>query len=198
MWFKLANANKGRDMNIFNERFSTGQVIAATGLPNHTLQSWLKRDLLVSQPEAPIEGGGVPGLHRKFSFHSVMEIAVAKALCDIGLSTANSLKAAVHFAHMGQVITYYEGESPDWAAMRRPSLPFDNRNGGKTLIFVAGEKSGELHWRPGTDILTTAISKFGDGFVMLNASDVFERTTRALDFDPNVVMASAYSHTGEQ
>lgn len=185
-------------MNILSERFSTGQVTVATGLPNHTLQSWLKRDLLFGQPETPIEGGGNPGIHRKFSFHSVMEIAVAKALSDIGLSTANAIKAAAHFAHMGQATAYYAGEPSIAAKPRRPALPFDNRSGGKTLICVTGESSAEFYWHPGTDIFAVAMKKLGNGFAVLNASDVFERTTLALGLDPFEIMARAYADVGAQ
>jgi hypothetical protein len=198
MCFKLANANKECDMDIYNERYSTSQVTAATGLPNHTLQSWLKRDLLVSPPGAPIEGGGNPGVHRRFSFQSIVEIAIAKALCDIGLATANAIKAGAHFAHFGQAVAYYPGEQLENFTPRRAGLPFKNSSGGKTLICVSDETSGEFLWYPGTDIFTLIGNKFGNGFVVLNASEVFERTVRALGFDPADVMTRAYPRAGDQ
>lgn len=173
-------------MNIFHDRFTTGQVIAATGLPNHTLQSWLKRDLLIGKPGAPIEGGDGSGSHRRFTFYTIMEIAVAKALADLGLSAAHAIKAAQHFAHTGHGQI---GANP----ARNPGLPFDNRvGGGFTLVCVAGERSTECFWQPGKDVFANLRYQLGEGFVILEINDLFDRVLDALGYHPSAVMEIAY------
>ena len=173
-------------MNIFQDRFTTGQVVAATGLPNHTLQSWLKRDLLTGNPVEPIKGGGVSGSHRKFSFFTVMEIAVAKALTDAGLSAAQALKAAMHFAHVGRGAI---GDRPE----RCPSLPYPNAGmAARTLICVAGDRSVEYRWQVGKDIMAYIRAELGHAFLILEVDDIFERVCDVLGYDPTEVTQEAY------
>ena len=173
-------------MSIFQDKFTTGQVIAATGVTNHTLQSWMKRNMLTGNPVEPIGGGGASGSHRKFSIFTVVEIAVAKALIDIGLSTANALHAAKSFAHTGDGPL---GPNPE----RCPSLPFDDRGEpGLTLLCVAGESSMEVLYHPKRDVLANVRYRLGPAFVVLEINDLFDRVCDTLGYHPNDVMADAY------
>jgi len=183
----LADANLEHDMHILEDRFTTGQVLDATCLPNHTLQSWLKRDLLIGKPGAPIEGGGVSGAHRRFTFFTVMEIAIAKELIETGLSAANAIKAAQHFAHVGEGPVY--GNPERW-----PSLPFLNFGmAARTLLCVSGDKSIEILWELKTDVIPTIRSRLrSTSFIVLEVDEVFDRVVKRLGHDPRAVMAEAY------
>ncbi|WP_419828188.1 hypothetical protein [Sphingomonas sp.] len=176
-------------MNLFHDRFATGQVVTATGVPNPTLQSWLKRDLIVGHKDNPIVGGGSPGAHRRFSFYNVMEIAIAKGLLDIGLgSVTNAFMAATSFAHVGGSGI---GNEPD----RHPGLPFDTRpRAGYTLLCVAGERRAAIHWTPGVDPLAIIRHRLGNagGFVMLEIDPIFWSVTHRLGYDHRDVLELAY------
>lgn len=175
-------------MNIFHEQFSTGQVVAATSASNATLQSWLKRDLVIGHKQgAAIEGGGTPGSHRRFSFFNVMEIAVAKALLDTGMgSVTHAFKAAMGFAHVGN------GEMAGLRPERRPSLPYDGPC--VTVLCVRGDQSIVEFWKPKSDVFISARHRLGDGFVIQEINPVFERVTHALGHDHRDVMKLAYGH----
>lgn len=181
-----------RMMNIFQDRFTTGQVVAATELPNHTLQSWLKRNMLTGKPVEPIEGGGVSGSHRKFSFFTIMEIAVAKALTDLGISAADALRTAQHFAHVGQ------GPLPG-SPQRIPSLPYlNNGMAARTLICAAGGRAVEVLWEVNKDIIAQARWQLQSAaFVVVEVDEIFERVVGRLGYDPREVMNSAYGVESE-
>lgn len=189
-------------MNIFFDQFSTGQVTAATGVTNATLQSWLKRDIVTTaRPEGAeqgfyITGGGAPGAHRRYSFRTVMEIAIAKALIDAGMENLeNAFKAAVHFAHFGSVSgSYGLKPAPTATPNRIPGLPHGSAS-GKTLIAARGDRSTEYFWeRRDVELIHNIMFELGDaeGFVLVNASAVFNRVVKALDYDPYAVMTLAY------
>lgn len=188
----LARANLDQKMNIFQDRFTTGQVVAATGLPNHTLQSWLKRNMLTGNPVEPIEGGGTSGAHRKFSFFTVMEIAVAKALTDLGVSATDALKTAQHYAHFGR------GPLPG-SPERRPSLPYMNHGkAARTLICAAGGRAVEVVWEVGKDFMSSVRWNLqSPAFVIVEADAIFEHACQALGYDPREVMTFAYGGSSE-
>ena len=169
-------------MNIFHQRFSTGQIVEAAQTTNAAVQSWMKRDLIVGhRTKAPIEGGGSPGLHRGFSFFNGMEIAVAKALAEIGIDVPNAFTAATHFAHSGN-------------ANRLPGLPFDDRGSGRmTMMCVYADNSMILPYHPTEqDFYATARARLGKGMVVLEIDPIFDHVTKALGHDPRDVMKLAY------
>lgn len=178
-------------MNIFHAQFSTGQVVEATGVSNNTLQTWLKRNLIVGQKDAPITGGGTPGAHRRFSFFNVMEIAVIKALVDLGLNVSDAGHAAMHFAHSAP------GSIGD-DRVRLPSLPFNTlRNPCFTIMVVSGDRSHVLPWQPGKageDAMVLARHYLGNpvGWVTVEINRIFEAVVTALGFDYRDVLAQAY------
>jgi len=180
-------------MDIFDTQFTTGQVVAATGVSNNTLQTWLKRNLIVGQKNAPISGGGTPGAHRRFSFFNVMEIAVTKALVDVGLSVSDALHAAVRFAHSAP------GPIGD-ELVRLPSLPFNTlRNPCFTVLCVSGDKSHVLPWVPGKgdDAMVLARHYLGNplGWITLQINPIFESVVTRLGFDYRDVLKRAYPAT---
>ncbi|MBF2717502.1 hypothetical protein [Agrobacterium vitis] len=178
-------------MDIWNEKFSTGQVIKATGVSNHTLQSWLKRGVIIGHKgKSDIEGGGSPGLHRRFSYFNVMEIAVAKALLDCGVTDlALAFKAAATFSHTG------DGPLPG-SPQREPGMPCDTRHAiyGRTLLCVSGERHHIAFWQPGTDVMAVIRNELGRpiAFTVLDTNDLFDRVVGALGYHPEAVYEQSY------
>ncbi|MCV0429021.1 MAG: hypothetical protein K5905_26500 [Roseibium sp.] len=182
-------------MNIFNDKFASGQVIKSAGISNATLQSWLKREVIVGQKDGSvIEGGGSPGRHRRFSFYNLIEIATAKALIDCGVSDLQvAFSTARKFAHTGIAATK---EHPE----RNPGMPFNISNDalGQTLLCMSGEHSFVAFWQPGTDPLLeirTALRR-PIGFVILDMNELFDRVTASLGYHPQEVIEHAYSSSG--
>ncbi len=177
-------------MTIFQEKFSTGQVIKAAGISNATLQSWMKRDVISGEREDKIEGGGSPGRYRSFGFHTLMEIAVAKAMIDAGVKDlSNAFKAARSFAYTGT-------EQTELYPERNPSLPFSNRGKllGRTLLAAADDKSHVAFWQSGADALADIRQALGqpEGFAMVFINEVFDRVMASLNHHPEEVFEAAY------
>ena len=178
-------------MNIFHAKFSTGQVTAAAGVSNAVLQSWLKRGVILGQNrEAEIEGGGSPGIHRRFSFFNVMEIAIAKALIDGGLTDlANAFAAGRYFAHVGAGEI---GNTP----LRLPSMPYNSAGeSGMTLLCVSGDKAKTVYYRPSQDVIPNVVYSLSQdfSFFTLGIDPIFDRVTVNLGYHPEDVLALAYN-----
>jgi hypothetical protein len=176
------------DNNIFEEKFSTGQIVKATGVSNAALQTWLKRGIIVGHRNADIEGGGSPGLHRRYSFFNLMEIATAKAIIDCGVSDlALAFQAARAFAHVGS------GPLPGEAPERQPGMPFYDH---RTLLCV-GQSGGTYvaFWKSGNDPLANIRMALGRpaGFLVIDINDLFDRVVAVLGYHPQAVLDFAYS-----
>lgn len=191
------DAKDPQAMNIFLERFSTGQVTAAAGITNPGLQSWLRRGYVIGHAEestATIEGAGSPGLYRRFSFHTVMQLAIAKALTDCSqMGARDALYAGGAFAHTGDV--YMSETHPS----RVPGVPFDPVNDGQTMLAVACQPDGypnvtEVPRKVGTDIYPILRHLLrSDSFVLVLVNPIFERVVGALGHDHNQVLTIAYA-----
>ena len=175
-------------MTIFDDKFSTGQVIKATGVSNPTLQSWLKRNMIIGHKEGTgIEGAGSPGVYRRFSFFNVMEIAVAKALIDVGVKDLTAaFEVAREFAHTGDGPVFNQPG-------RQPSTPFNEV--GITLLCVGEKRSECVHWQPGKDPLSIIFSRLKkpEGIIILHMNKLFDRVTSALGYHPEKVLQDAYA-----
>lgn len=168
-------------MSIFHQQFTNSEIVAATGVTNFQLQNWLKRGQIIGHG---VEGGGSPGKHRKFSFFNLMQIAVAKALIDVGMTDMQQVThAAGCFAHTGDMAI---GNRPE----RIPGFPFKE---GKTLLIAGPERSEEYQLLSSERLgLAAAIFKHGVGAVVINVSAVFENTLRRAGFDPIEITREAY------
>lgn len=166
-------------MNIFQATFSTGQVATAAGVSAANLQTWIRRHLIIGHKDHPIEMPGGPGYRRNFSFYNVMEIAIAKALIDLGVDLVDAFRASVRFAHSGN-------------EMRMPGVPFDGPV--STLLCVSGDRSAIVEWSPGDDVLSDVRDQLGgpDGFVLLEVLPVFDRVAVALGYHPQAIIEAAY------
>lgn len=162
--------------SILQAKFTTGQVTKAAGITNASLQTWIRRGLIVGS--GGVEMPGQPGIRRTFSFYSVMEIATASALIELGLSAGQAFRAAQLFSHSGD-------------KSRMIAFPFPE---GRTFICVAGDRSAELMWKPGQDLIVMARHNLGRpmGFVVLDASELFDRVTASLGYHPQALLDEEY------
>lgn len=171
-------------MSIFHQQFTNSEIVAATGVTNFQLQNWLKRGQIVGQGDSEVGGGGGPGRHRRFSFFNLMEVAVAKALLDVGLTDMQRVtSAAVGFAHTGDGAI---GSRPG----RAPGCPFKE---GKTLLIVGPNRTEEYQLLSSERLgLATAILQHGIGAVVIDVSEVFEITLHRARLDPAEAIRVAY------
>jgi hypothetical protein len=171
-------------MSIFDRTFSTGEVIATSGITNPALQTWINRGKIVGHGE----GGdmpGRPGIRRAFSIYSVMQIATAAALSRAGLAGIDVFSAAREFSHLG-------------TGGRFAGLPFPGRIG--TILAVSGDRSEVLPWKRGADQglgedpYTLARNAFGGlaAIILLDVEEVFRRVVSDLKEDPGAVLKMAY------
>jgi len=168
--------------------FTTGQVVAATGVANESLQNWLKRELIVGQKA--IEGGGSKGRQRRYSFFNVIEIAMAKALIDAGLT---ALEPAFHAAH----VFAHTGDS-----RRLPACPFNQRP-GYTLLLAGPGWADTFFMAPDAkalELYAALVPQGRIGATFINASRVFDNVCSRLmeitgdsQFHPEAVLEAAYS-----
>ncbi|WP_283177322.1 MerR family transcriptional regulator [Gemmobacter sp. 24YEA27] len=172
-------------MNIFHEKFSTGQVVEATGVSNDTLQNWLKRKLIVGQKD--IDGGGSQGRHRQFTFFNLIEIAAAKALIDVGMTDLKAaFYAASRFSHSGD-------------EARVPGCPF-NKGYGITLLVAGQGWAREVFLsenETALDFYTQNIQSSAVGATIVNMSRVFDLVTTRAGFHPEAVLEIAYPKDAE-
>jgi hypothetical protein len=171
----------------FSHTFSNRQVVEATAATSDNIQNWIVRGHLTGS-SLP-EGGGSQGKHRRFSFHNLMEVAVAKALINAGLSNLDDVfLAAKHFAHIA--------DTQDNKIRRLPGLPYRDGitlliagSGSYKAIKIGGAKRDDLDLfaeMSGTN--TGRIT----GAVWLDASEIFRQVMTRAGFDPDAVMREAY------
>jgi len=176
----------GQSMSsILEAKCSAGQLADYTGVSPENLQNWLKRKLIMGH--RTIEGGGVQGRHRQFTFFNVSEVSIAKALIDLKLNTADAFAAAWDYAHVSG-----GGMSFD-LPNRIPGLPF-HHDFGDTLFAVGSKRSFELPLNgPNSEKLYWTFRRHvGDDMLIVNASEVFRRVTRAMGHDFRMVLDDAY------
>lgn len=169
-------------MSLLNRTFQTGDLVRAANISNAILQTWIRRGFIIGSDKSPIEMPGSPGHRRQFTFENVIEVAIAAALAALGVELVHAFAAAAHFAHTG-------------AAERPPAFPFNSD--GRTFIAVAGDRSqvfssttfglGANQWRGlGSP----------DAFVVVVASEIFDRVVAQLGEHPQRLIEQAYAERG--
>jgi len=174
-------------MNIFEEDFSAGEACNAVPVGNATLQSWCNRGVMVGHKTgSPIEGGGKPGNYRRFPFFNVMEMAVARALTELGVGLHPAFEAAALFAHIAE---------PAGDLRRVPGVPFPGSV--RTLLCISRAQVSIVPWRPGEDIISGLRAAGAPlALTILEVDPIFESVVSALGYDPKQVKALAYGKAG--
>ncbi len=170
-------------MEIYTLELSQKDAAAAAGVTSRSVQNWCERDYIVGH-----KGGGVQGKNRKFTFNSVMQLAMTEALIVAGLSEVKkAAEAAVNFAHLGS-----SGEAFGLPA-RAIAFPFHFRE-GHTVFAVGPYGAAEAIWDAGIahDTFGYLREKVGASMVIVDATEVFVGVINRLGLDLNDVMGSAY------
>lgn len=164
-------------MDVFESRFTTGQVLRAVGVANPTLQTWIRRGLIVGQrADGPaVDMPGQAGHRRTFSFFAVMQIAVANAILGVSGRTARAFEAAIEFAHLGD-------------QQRAPSVPFPE---GQTWLLVSDETELLVNVTPGHSPFLSATwpgSSTPSAVIAVDVGSIFDRVCAALGAHPQAVI----------
>ena len=176
-------------MEIFNRLFSAAEVAELTGVSKYNLQSYQHRGHL-SLGGVETEGGTVQGKRRSFYFHMVVQIALANALIDQGVSAKSAFSYVREFAFIGG--GSFENDPGRWAGM-----PFHHEH-GETILAISGGRSCITRWRSnGSDYFSETIGRLGgsdfSAAIFLNASRIFADICGRLDLHPNEVLDEAYA-----
>ncbi len=186
-------------MNLLNETFSAADVAIAANIPPETLQNWIKRGLIVGQGEgeAKIAGGGSRGKRRQFSWESLMAIAAAAALVDVGLSPITAHKAANRFAMRsdGPGATWGDEPTKNAAPLRAPAFPF-HHDLGETYLCAWGDKSTVILSADGTINPRTIVpaKDRAVGLTVVSMSELFMQIVAQLELGhPSELLDAAYA-----
>ncbi|MCF3595478.1 helix-turn-helix domain-containing protein [Rhodobacteraceae bacterium LMO-12] len=169
-----------------NNTFSASELSELTGAKPDSIQNWLKRDLIIGHKK--ITGGGGQGKHRRFTFHNMIEVAMAQTLINLHMGSKEAFAASANFAHAGGGGTTFNMPKRD------PGLPF-HFNHGETIFGVAGGWTFEELWKPGSSRDTYGNLRqhlHADHFLTVNASEVFNLVCARMDVHPYKVLDAAY------
>ena len=174
-------------MDLLQRKFSAQSVALATGATAKQITDWCNQGQIVGQRE-PLGKGH----KREFSFFNVMEVAVARALMETGVtSPGDAFRAAQRFSHTGNGGADWIGDDAlqDNAPVRYPGLPFHYTH-GETFVYVAGAKCSITL----DDSITSVMRSLGRpaGFLALNLSAIFAATMARMALNHAEVLDAIY------
>lgn len=181
-------------MDIIHRTYLASEVAAATGATPRDIQNWALRVMVGHR----VGGGGGKGKRRQFSFNNLMEVAIAKAILDVGSRNVEAaFGAAADFSHYSDGGSGWGSESP--SAMRLPALPF-HHSLGETRLLVHGDQGMTVLEAPRNAELSKefgelrAMRYLGNPpvYIVVNASTVFMEVCRRLGVDFRHVLDAAY------
>ncbi len=165
---------------FFENEYSLGQVSDATGASPTLIKSWLHKKLIIGSDR--IAGGEGAGHRRRFKLRSAIEIGFAKTILAY-LSNRHlqiAFKAADLFAHTG-------------ADGRAQGVPFPD---GYTMLGVSTEMATVVkhpfHHDEDTLMELRDNLRLPEGFILIDAGEVFRRIMDQLGLQPEDVIAEAY------
>jgi hypothetical protein len=178
-------------MDFFRLEFSAGELAHHTGVMPSNIQSYLKRNIwtpptTVNAEYSGLQGGGVKGKHRRFSIFSLLDLAYAKTMIDMGMSAQEAFKWTWDIAYTGG--SEFMDSPERWAG-----LPFPPEHG---LTIFAFSGAANRTWLGCDKSILDGINTMGAGGVgIVPVSKVFEAVCRSLELDPALVLEEAYSET---
>lgn len=182
-------------MNIFDKSYTTQEVADATGTTVKNMANWADRGLVVSKNKDDVGRGRT----RTYSWFTLMQVACATAIMDLGFSSPkDAFDAAAHFAHVGTGPSGWVGELPIDRAIRWPGLPFHHMR-GITVMYVAGRNSTvRLHRIWNNEKFSDSYFSIRDelrgarGHIALDVLAIFKEVCRRLGADYRVALDDAY------
>lgn len=128
---------------IHEPRFTTKQASEVTGVNWETMRGWIKRKIILADPQDDVRAVKAQGSPYLLSFASIMQIAITARLDELGIPPSRGGTIALKFTHMGEAKAEWVGEpeSSIYPGHRRPGRLFgDNRY--TFLAAYAGEQFG--------------------------------------------------------
>lgn len=181
-------------MNILDAKFPTGQVAEAAEIEGATLQNWIRRGHIRADhgDQLMIEGGGVRGRPRVYSWAAMMEVSIAARLIEVGTAATRAFEVAQLFSDTGDGGLHWE-EDGNELPERKPGLPFHYRH-GETILTLCGEDAEIILTKDGD--LNLTMYRRTDGraraLVALNVSEVFQLVALRLGCDAREILDQAY------
>lgn len=128
---------------IYEPRFTTKQASEATGVNWETMRGWIKRKIILAEPDEDVRTVKAQGSPYLLSFASIMQIAITANLDELGIPPSRGGAIALAFTHIGEGKALWVGEQERsvYFEPRRPGCLFgDNRY--TFLSAYAGEQFG--------------------------------------------------------
>ena len=138
-----------------------GGVSRATNVPLPTLGRWLDRGTIKHSPRDKASGGS--GDYRQFSRNTIVQIAIARKLIELGIPAGPANAAASLFTEHGQ-------------RNREPAQPFDH---GRTILAL--RPTGAVVLNAQFDADFSELSDFGVAFVAVDCGKVCKEIDEAIN-----------------
>lgn len=182
-------------MIILNRAYTAQEVSEVLGVPAKNISNWASRGFFT-----PINKDDLgKGRAREYSWHTLMQIACASAIMELGFSSPqDAFMAASHFAHVGKGQSEGAGQPSADQAVRWPGLPFHHMR-GVTMFYFAGNASAVLLHRIWNN------EPFKDGYhevrdrlrgyrahIALDMTEIFKAVCHRLSVDYRFVLDDAY------
>lgn len=176
-------------MLLTDIKLSSPEVAELTGLNAETLQTYIRRNLLVAMGDR-LEGGGVQGKHRRFSWYGLMQVALGAELIRANVSAKTAFDAAMHFAHVGDGVGAWEGEETDPNDERHPGFPYLR---GDTYLIAYADKGRVVRSYDGSVKPNFPANDTPTVYHVVNATKVFERICGRIGVQPYAELEQVYN-----
>lgn len=176
-------------MLLTDLKLPSSTVAELTGLNPETLQTYIRRNLLVGMGDR-VEGGGAQGKHRRFTWYAIMQVALGAELIRANVAAKSAFDAAMYFAHSGNGVAVWEGEEVDPNDERRPGFPFLN---GDTYLIAYGDKGRVVRSYDGSVNPDFPPRDRPTVYHVVNATEVYERICVALGVHPYKELQDIYN-----
>jgi hypothetical protein len=181
-------------LSILDTKYPTGQVAHAAEIDSATLQNWFRRGHVRGdmKDDQMIEGGGVQGRPRVFSWAAMMEVSIAARLIEAGCSPGRAFEVAQLYSDTGDGEAGFVGVSAE-DPLRKPGLPFHHGH-GETILVLRGEEAEILLAKDGLVDLSMYRHSAGkvQAVVALNVSQLFQIVALRLGVDGREILDKAY------
>ncbi|OUJ02739.1 hypothetical protein HK15_04470 [Acetobacter orientalis] len=123
---------------IHEPRFTTKQASEATGVNWETMRGWIKRKIILAEPDDDVRAVKAQGSPYLLSFARVMQIAITAHLEKLGIPPSLGGRLALKFTDIGEAVSWWGDDMPP--INRRPGQLYSE---GYTILAVyAGEEFG--------------------------------------------------------
>ncbi|SFC77552.1 hypothetical protein [Tropicimonas isoalkanivorans] len=175
---------------LTDRNFTLAEIAEVLGKNPQTLRTHINRGYATALHSGT---GKATGKHARFSFHTVMEFAVAYHLEALGVRLESGFRYATGFAHVGH------GAVPGLPGERAPGFPYHTKH-GRTLVAVHGDRMAIALWDNGkTNPYVALRSQLGRpaAMIVFDATQVFFDVCKRLGVDAYDALNAEYREEAE-